>query len=64
MNSKAPNNPANAKKMQFRDASGVPVNMVPASDATAFDQLKLLVDSEGSNVADPDWLGMLAASAW
>ncbi len=55
------NNPANAKKMQFPDASGVPVNMLPASDATAFDQLKLLVDSEGSNLADPDWLGMLAA---
>src|SRR5215467_7796600 len=47
--------------MQFPDASGIPVNMLPISDASAFDQLKLLVDSEGSNLADPDWLGMLAA---
>ena len=47
--------------MQFPDASGVPVNMLPISDASVFDQLKRLVDSEGSNLADPDWLGMLAA---
>lgn len=48
------------KPMTFPDASGVPVNMLPASDATAFDQLKYLVDSEGKHLADPDWLGMLA----
>ena len=35
--------------------------MLPVFDSSAFDQLKLLVDSEGSNLADPDWLGMLAA---
>jgi len=52
---------ASAKPMQYPDASGVPVNMLPASDAGAFDQLKTLVDSEGSNLADPDWMGMLAA---
>jgi hypothetical protein len=52
---------ASAKPMKFPDASGVPVNMLPISDGTAFDQLKLLVDSEGANLADPDWLGMLAA---
>lgn len=52
---------ASAKPMQFPDASGVPVNMLPTSDDTAFDQLKLLVDSEGKNLADPDWLGMFAA---
>jgi hypothetical protein len=52
---------ANAKPMQYPDASGVPVNMLPASDASAFDQLKTLVDSEGANLADPDWLGMLAS---
>ncbi len=52
---------ATAKPMQFPDASGVPVNMLPASDARAFDQLKQLVDSEGATLADPDWLGMLAA---
>jgi hypothetical protein len=52
---------ANAKPMQYPDASGVPVNMLPTSDASAFDQLKTLVDSEGANLADPDWLGMLAS---
>src|SRR5215470_10627996 len=50
-----------AKPMQYPDASGVPVNMLPVSDAGAFDQLKLLVDSEGASLADPDWLGMLAS---
>ena len=35
--------------------------MLPASDASAFDQLKLLVDSEGLDLASPDWMGMLAA---
>ena len=52
---------ANAKPMQFPDASGVPANMLPVSDAGAFDQLKALVDSEGAHLADPDWRGMLAA---
>ena len=52
---------AHAKPMQYPDASGVPVNMLPTSDASAFDQLKTLVDSEGANLADPDWLGMLAS---
>ena len=47
--------------MKFPDASGVPVNMLPISDGSVFDQLKLLVDSEGANLAGPDWLGMLAA---
>ena len=47
--------------MKFPDASGVPVNMLPISDGSAFDQLKRLVDSEGDNLAGPDWLGMLAA---
>src|SRR5215510_5172656 len=49
------------RPMQFPDASGVSVNMLPISDGSAFDQLKLLVDSEGANLADPDWLGMLAS---
>ena len=35
--------------------------MLPISDGSVFDQLKLLVDSEGDNLAGPDWLGMLAA---
>ena len=50
-----------AKPMQFPDASGVPANMLPISDGSAFDQLKVLIDSESSNIADPDWLGMLAS---
>jgi hypothetical protein len=49
-----------AKPMVFPDASGVAVNMLPASDATAFDELKKLVDAEGPHLADPDWMGMLA----
>jgi hypothetical protein len=52
---------ASVKPMQFPDASGVPANMLPVSDAGAFDQLKALIDSEGPQLADPDWLGMLAA---
>ena len=35
--------------------------MLPASHGSAFDQLKQLVDSEDTNLADPDWLGMLAS---
>ena len=50
-----------AKPMKFPDASGVPVNMLPISDGSAFDKLKQLVDSEGSALADPDGLGNLAA---
>jgi hypothetical protein len=47
--------------MTFPDASGVPANMLPRNDASAFDQLKWLVDSEGEHLADPDGLGMLAS---
>jgi hypothetical protein len=47
--------------MQYPDASGVPVNMLPISDGSVFDQLKLLVDSEGTHLAEPDWLGMMAS---
>ena len=55
------NGTAGAKPMTFPDASGVPANMLPISDGSVFDQLKKLVDSEGANLADSDWLGMLAA---
>jgi len=47
--------------MQFPDASGVPANMLPVSNGSVFDQLKQLVDSEDANLAESDWLGMLAA---
>jgi hypothetical protein len=49
-----------AKPMKFPNASGVPVNMLPRSDATAFDQLKRLIDSEPDSIAGEDWRGMLA----
>lgn len=52
---------AGAEKMRFFDASGKPHEMLPRSDASAFDQLKRLVDAEGHNLGDPDWLGMLAS---
>lgn len=52
---------ATARPMRFPDASGVAVDMLPRRDASAFDQLKRLVDSEGSSLAAPDWLGLLAA---
>ena len=55
------NGRATGRSMQFPDASGVPANMLPVSDGSVFDQLKQLVDSEGANLADSDWLGMLAA---
>ena len=55
------NGKADAKPMKFPDPSGVPANMLPISDGNAFDQLKKLVDSEGTNLADSDSLGMLAA---
>jgi hypothetical protein len=55
------NGEAGAKPITFPDASGVPVNMLPISDGSAFEQLKRLVDREGANLADSDSLGMLAA---
>lgn len=48
-----------AKPMKFPDASGKAHDMLPRSDASAFDQLKQIVDDEGTNLAGPDWLGML-----
>jgi hypothetical protein len=37
-----------AERMTFLDASGTPHEMLPRSDATAVQQLKYLVDSEGT----------------
>ncbi|HKE47444.1 MAG TPA: DUF1254 domain-containing protein [Rhodanobacteraceae bacterium] len=50
-----------ADKMKFVDASGARHEMLPRTDASAFQELKYLVDTEGGNLADPDWLGMLAS---
>ncbi len=55
------NGQATARPMQFPDASGVPANMLPRHDVTAFDDLKKLLDSEGPHLAEPDALGLLAA---
>ncbi|WP_434583690.1 DUF1254 domain-containing protein [Klebsiella sp. R390] len=49
-----------AKKMEFPEASGREVNMLPRSDFSAFEQIKRIVDEEGANLAGPDSLGMLA----
>jgi hypothetical protein len=49
-----------AAKMVFEDFSGKPHNMLPRTDLEAFKQLKYLVDTEGSNLAESDSLGMLA----
>jgi hypothetical protein len=55
------NREADAKPMKFPNASGVPANMLPISDGSAFDQLKVLVDSETASLAESDSLGALAA---
>ena len=55
------NGEAGAKPMKIPDASGVPVNMLPISDCSAFEQLKLLVDREGDDLGGPDGLGMMSA---
>ena len=54
------NGEATAKPMKYPDASGVAANMLPLSDASAFEHLKKLLDSEGEHLAGPDWRGMLA----
>jgi hypothetical protein len=50
---------ANAKAMQFPDASGVPVNMLYPRDDT-FDMFKRIVDYEYVDPADMSMRGMLA----
>ena len=50
---------ASAKPMNFPDASGKSPDMLPRNSITAFEQLKQLLDVERTNLADPDWLGML-----
>ncbi|MDH4981198.1 DUF1254 domain-containing protein [Hyphomicrobium sp. D-2] len=52
--------PAERKPMQFPNASGVPADMLPRSDFSAFEQLKWLVDREGKHLASADGLGLLA----
>lgn len=51
---------ADAKPMQFPDASGVPVNMLYPRDSKFFDMLSHFIDSETIDPADVDWRGVLA----
>jgi len=51
---------ADRKPMKFPNASGVPANMLPRANFSAFEQLKWLIDREGAHLASPDGLGLLA----
>lgn len=51
---------SSAKTMQFPDASGVPIDMLPPTDDSAFDMLKRIIDAEYVDPADMDMRGMLA----
>ena len=51
-----------AKPMQFPDASGVPANMLPISDGTAFEQLKGSSTARAPTSPTPTGLGMLRQS--
>jgi hypothetical protein len=52
---------AQAKPMQFPDASGVPLNMDYPFNGAFFDMLARFIDSETVDPMDADWRGMLAA---
>ena len=52
---------ASATPMQFPDASGVPVNMLFARDASAFEMIKRAIDDEYVDPTGMDMRGMLAA---
>jgi hypothetical protein len=52
---------AQAKPMQFPDASAASPNMLYPSDGSYFDMLKRFIDSETVDPTDADWRGMLAA---
>src|SRR5271170_5289937 len=58
----APVNVTMSQKLSLlQSANSVSRALTADSDGSAFDQLKLLVDSEGDDLAGPDWRGMLAA---
>jgi hypothetical protein len=52
---------AQAKPMQFPDASGKPLNMLYPADGSYFDILSRFADSEAIDPVDADWRGMMAA---
>ncbi|MEZ5833121.1 MAG: hypothetical protein R3D05_18260 [Dongiaceae bacterium] len=51
--------------MEYPNASGVPANMLPRSDVTAFEQLKWLLDREAGEISPaPKAPGYWQALAW
>jgi hypothetical protein len=52
---------ANAKPMQFPNASGVPANMLYPTDGTAFDMINRFIQHEYADPADMEMRGQLAA---
>ena len=52
---------AGAKPMQFPDGSGVPLDMLPPRDSSAYDMLKRFVDVEYVDPRDLDMRGVLQA---
>jgi hypothetical protein len=52
---------ANARPMQFPDASGIALNMLYPTDGSAFDMLKRFIDSEYPDPADMEMRGMVAS---
>ncbi|MDQ6432648.1 DUF1254 domain-containing protein [Mesorhizobium sp. LHD-90] len=53
--------PSEWKKMQFPDASGVPLNMMYPRDATFFDRLAQFIEYEPVASVDPFLRGMMAS---
>jgi hypothetical protein len=53
--------PSQWKKMEFPDASGVPVNMMYPRDATFFDRLAQFIEYEPVASVDPFLRGMMAS---
>jgi hypothetical protein len=51
---------ADRKSMVYPNGSGVSANLLPHSSFSAFAQLKWLLDREGTNLAGPEGLGILA----
>jgi hypothetical protein len=52
---------AQAKPMQFPDASGKPLDMLYPKDSSYFDMLSRFANSEAVDPADADWRGMMAS---
>lgn len=51
---------ANPPAMHFMDISGETLNMIPANDATFFDEVAAVVQEESLEAVDPEMVGLLA----